>query len=141
MRIVLDTVVIIRALLDPESWSGRILFRHANDYEFIVSAAINAEYLDVTSRPGISSKLARRNRNVSGLLDLLARATEVAPDVVPAICRDPGDDKFLAAALAAGANYLVSEDRDLLDMGEYEGIPIVSTQTMIDLLTARDAQP
>lgn len=134
MRVILDTVVIIRALLDPVSRSGRILFEHAQDYEWIVSQAISAEYLDVTSRPAITSKLARANRSRARFLNLLAEATVVSPASVPAVCRDPGDDKFLAAALAGEADYIVSEDLDLLSLEEYEGIEICDTRTMVGLL-------
>jgi putative PIN family toxin of toxin-antitoxin system len=139
MRVIFDTVVIIRALLDPVSRSGRILFEHSQNYEWIVSLAITAEYLDVTSRPAIASKLARRNRSRARFLDLLAESTLVAPASVPAICRDPGDDKFLAAAVAGGSDYIVSADLDLLSLEKYEGIKICDTTTMIDLLGAGDA--
>lgn len=138
MRVDLDTVVIVRALLDPVSRSGRILFEHSQDDEWIVSQTIAAEYLDVTNRPAIGSKLARRNRSRAGFLNLPAAATTVLPDSVPAICRDPADDKFLAAALPGNADYIVSEDLDLLSMGEYEGIAICDTRTMSDLLSADD---
>ena len=33
-------------------------------------------------------------------------------------CRDPGDQKFLEAALAAGAQFLVTKDRELLELGK-----------------------
>jgi uncharacterized protein len=140
MKVILDTVVIIRALLDPVSRSGRILFDHSRSFEWIVSQAIVAEYLDVTSRPAIASKLARKNRSKAGFLDLLAEAKVVSPDSIPAVCRDPGDDKFLAAALAGRADYIVSEDLDLLSLEEYEGIVICDTRTMIELLSAEDAR-
>jgi putative PIN family toxin of toxin-antitoxin system len=41
------------------------------------------------------------------------------------ICDDPDDDKFLAAAVAAGADYVVTGDLALLRIGTYEGIEIV----------------
>ena len=46
---------------------------------------------------------------------------------------------FLAAALAGAADFIVSEDLDLLSLGEYEGIRICDTQTIIDVLSAADA--
>jgi hypothetical protein len=39
-------------------------------------------------------------------------------------CRDPKDDKFLALAVSGKADCIIAGDRDLLDMTEYEGIPI-----------------
>lgn len=138
MKVVLDTVVIVRALLDPESRSGRILFMHAQVYEWIVSGTIIAEYLEVTSLPSIASKLAKRNRSRAGFVDLLAKATIVSPTSTPAVCRDPGDDKFLAAALTGKADYIVSEDLDLLALEEYEGVVICNCHAMIEILTTND---
>ena len=39
-------------------------------------------------------------------------------------CRDPDDNKFLEAAVAVGAEYVVTSDKDLRDLGEYEGMKI-----------------
>lgn len=58
------------------------------------------------------------------LLGLLRQAPMVSPSVGVAICRDPGDNKFLEAALAAKAEYIVTGDKDLRDLGEYEGVKI-----------------
>lgn len=55
------------------------------------------------------------------------------PDI-PAVSRDVKDDKVLAAAKAAQASYVVSEDRDLLDLGEYEGIKIITAREYLTLL-------
>ena len=41
-------------------------------------------------------------------------------------CRDPKDDKFLALALDAGADYIVRGDRDLLAMSPWREIKIVA---------------
>ncbi len=79
------------------------------------------------------------NRDHAAFLARLSTAVTVDPDFVPAICRYPGDDKFLAAALAGEANYIVSEDLDLLSIGEYEGIKICDSRTLIDFLGAGDA--
>ncbi len=40
--------------------------------------------------------------------------------------RDLQDDRYLACALGAGAKHLVSNDRDLLDLGKPFGIAIVT---------------
>jgi predicted nucleic acid-binding protein len=41
---------------------------------------------------------------------------------------------FVATALAGKADYLVSEDKDLLVLGNTAGVQIVNTQTFIDKL-------
>jgi putative PIN family toxin of toxin-antitoxin system len=42
------------------------------------------------------------------------------------ICRDPDDDKIIACAVAGGAKYIVSGDKDLLDLSKYRGVRIIS---------------
>lgn len=41
-------------------------------------------------------------------------------------CRDAKDDKFLSLAVSGNADCIIAGDHDLLDMGEYQGIPIYS---------------
>ena len=51
-----------------------------------------------------------------------------------AVCRDPDDNKYLACAVAAKADYLVSMDKDLLDLGELMGVKIVDLPTFLGVL-------
>jgi putative PIN family toxin of toxin-antitoxin system len=52
--------------------------------------------------------------------------------VVDVVREDPDDNRILEYAAAANSDYIVSEDRDLLRLGSYEGISIV---TLADFLT------
>lgn len=72
------------------------------------------------------------------MLELLGRALAVEIGDPPPVARDPKDDKFLATARAAGAPYLVTEDNDLLVLGQYEGVQIVTMATFLGLL---DGEP
>jgi predicted nucleic acid-binding protein len=54
-------------------------------------------------------------------------------DPVEGVCRDPHDDKYLAAAVNSGAAFLVSGDRDLLDLKRYQRVEIVTPQEFIEL--------
>jgi uncharacterized protein len=58
----------------------------------------------------------------------------VEPEHVPRISRDAKDDVFLACALAAQAEFLVTGDRDLLCLGEYKGVRILSPAQFLKLL-------
>jgi predicted nucleic acid-binding protein len=49
----------------------------------------------------------------------------VRPTAIVPISRDPDDDQVLACALAAGADLIVSRDKDLLDLGTSQGIRIL----------------
>jgi putative PIN family toxin of toxin-antitoxin system len=122
MRVVFDTVILVRCLLDPYSWSGRLLFERNDAYEWVVSPAIVAEYLEVIKRPRLVNKYnSIEQRDLKAILAQIATATMVHPTHVPAVCRDSGDDKFLAAAKTGNASFIVSEDKDLLALAAYEG--------------------
>jgi len=47
------------------------------------------------------------------------------------VCRDPSDDMVLECAVLSGAQVIVSGDKDLLVIGSYHGIRIV---TPVELL-------
>jgi|SRR5215216_831075 len=137
MRVVFDTVILVRCLLDPDSWSGRLLFEWAEAYEWVVSPEVVAEYLQVIKRPGLVDKYhSIAHRDLQAILARIATATVVHPTHTPAVCRDPGDDKFLAVAKTGGARFIITEDTDLLDMGTYEEIAIVTGQAFLRILGA-----
>ena len=48
---------------------------------------------------------------------------------------DPDDDRVLEAATAAEADYIVSGDHDLLDLGSYDGITIVTAARFLEILS------
>jgi putative PIN family toxin of toxin-antitoxin system len=93
------------------------------------------EIVEVLKRPEITSKI----RFVAGMdarrvLDLLSQAELVEVAQIAQVSRDPKDDKFLATAVAGEADYVVSEDRDLLDIEEYQGIKIVDVGMFLKTL-------
>ena len=42
------------------------------------------------------------------------------------VSRDPDDDKVLETALVSGCNYIISGDKDLLSLGTYQNIHMVT---------------
>jgi uncharacterized protein len=135
MNVVLDTVILVRALLDPRSWSGTLVFDRYEHYSWIVSPAIVAEYLQTLRRPELVGKYRSiERRDLPFMLAQLETAVVVDTPAIPRVCRDPNDDKFLAAAVAGEADYIVSEDRDLLDLGSCEGVTILSAAAFLAVL-------
>lgn len=135
IRIVIDTVGFVRGLINPLSRWGHILFDYADDYQLIVSEPIILEVLDVLRRPAVVRLFKTLpGRDVAAIVAILTDAELVEVQEILAISRDPKDDKFLATAARAGADYLVSEDEDLLVLREYEGVRIVDAATFLALL-------
>jgi putative PIN family toxin of toxin-antitoxin system len=135
MRVVFDTVVFVRALINPYGLWGRLVFGFPDRYELVLSEPIIREILEVLYRPEIVRKYRSvANRDLATIIELLGAVELVEPATTPSTSRDPKDDKFLATARAARARYLVSEDADLTDLKEYEGTLIVPARTFIEIL-------
>jgi len=49
------------------------------------------------------------------------------------ICRDPDHDKFIACALSASADFIVSGDKDLLDIGKYKSVGIIDASNFLKM--------
>ena len=114
VKAVLDTNVFLRALINPHSRCGRLLGEFSREYELVLSPAIVREVLEVLHRPRLRAKFpAIAQLDVARVIALFEQALVVEPDEVPPVSRDPDDDKFLACARAAEAEYLVTEDKDI----------------------------
>jgi predicted nucleic acid-binding protein len=50
------------------------------------------------------------------------------------VCRDPDDDKFIACALAASADFIVSGDKDLCDIAKYRSVKIVRASDLLKMI-------
>jgi putative PIN family toxin of toxin-antitoxin system len=131
-RVVLDTVVFVRALINPHSRSGRLLSDYAERYVLLISKPTAEEILEVIQRPELKRKFSHLGRlNTRRVIDLVAQAQFVEIGLVPPVVRDPEDDIIVATAIAGQANFIVSEDNDLLDLKQVAGIPIIDTQTFL----------
>lgn len=135
LRVVLDTNVLISALLKPISLPNQIFQAFRNKkFLLITSPQIVAEVEDVLNRPGIVvlSKMTPKDRElfIEKLLELsLVTSGKLGVEVIK---DDPDDDKFISCALEGKAEYIVSGDKHLLDIGEYEGVKIISPREFIE---------
>lgn len=135
LRAVLDTNVFLRALLNPRSHCGRLLGELTPLYTLVLSPAIVREILEVIQRPRLRRKYPALARlDPAALLARFERAEVVEPEVVPAVCRDPDDDVFLACAIEGGAAFLITEDTDLLDLGSHRGVRVCRPAEFIERL-------
>src|SRR5438067_1540284 len=137
-RVVLDTVVFVRALFNSRSFCGRLVFEYFNRYRLVLSPPVVEEILEVLGRQELIDRFYLRQVDypeaVARLLQSMQQAEIVELGEIPAVSRDPNDDKFLATAKVASAEYLVSQDEDLLVLGHYEGVTIVDCARFVQLL-------
>ncbi len=128
VRVVLDTNVVVSALL----WGGTperlIELVGEGDLEFFTSEALLAEIAGILGRSKFAEKLGQKGLSAADVLARykeLAQTVEAAP-VDEAALRDPDDAAVLACALAARVDAIVSGDNDLHALGSYQGILILS---------------
>jgi putative PIN family toxin of toxin-antitoxin system len=74
------------------------------------------------------------------LLETLAQEGVVVPGTpsVRGASRDPEDDKFLAAAVQAHARYIVTGDKDLLDLKVHRGVRVVKPAQFLRTIEGRE---
>lgn len=129
-QIVVDTSVLVSGLLGGAATEVIRRWR-AGTFDLILSAEILAEYEAVLSRP----RFKLPPWVVQELLShIRAQARWTVPSQTAVEIRDPQDAKFLQAALGGGANLIVTEDKDLLDLGEFQGVRIVPPWDLLPLL-------
>lgn len=137
MRVVIDANVIVSGLLIRTGRPAEVLgLWEAGAFELITSGALLAELRSVLSRPRITRRFPRPSFGLEFLDSLMETALVVGPtnalDVVPT---DPSDNRVVEAAIGGKADIIVSGDSDLLTLGEYAGIPIVTPARFIAILT------
>lgn len=143
MRIVLDTNVLISSLFKKESTSAQILDLWRQEaVELLVSVEGLAEIERVLTYPKVRKRLVYSDDEVQDFLDLLRRASIVIhPDpIMPVVEADPDDDKFVALALTGHAQYLISGDAHLLDIGYVGDLLIVTPRTFLEWCQAHEAK-
>lgn len=135
IRVVFDTVGFVRGLINPHSFWGKIVFQYSDLYRLFVSREVIHEIFEVLQRPELTVLFhTLEGLDREKIIEIVSQAEVVEIFDVPPISRDVNDDIFLATAKAANANYLVSADRDLLVLKEYEGIKIIDAETFIGIL-------
>jgi len=132
MKIVIDANMFISALIwdgIPEAVVDRAAER--SDLLFISDAIMNE--IERTLRKPKFGWGEDRVASFAAYIKKIGKKVAVSPKHrITGLCRDPDDDKYIECALAADADYIISGDRDLLDLKEYGGIKIVNARDYLE---------
>ena len=137
IRAVLDTNVFVSGLISSKGNSAKILdYWRERKFRLVTSAKIVKEFEKVISYPRILKKRNIRKAEIQSLVKNLKTFSRIVSkkQTILVIKDDPDDDKFVEAGVAGGANFIVSGDRHLLDLGEYRGIKIITPREFVKML-------
>ena len=129
-RVVVDTNVVVSAVLLPRSVPRQALDQVWEHGTMLISSTTVAELHDVLRRPRFDTYV-RANERLEFLTTLVRDAEWVEITHLVTDCRDPKDNKFLELALSGQATHIVSGDEDLLMLHPFWGIPILTPQTFL----------
>lgn len=135
MRILLDTNVLISALLCGDGPPGQVLGAIKQHRHTLVSSVyLTNELRTVCSRAHLRKRIAPEE--VEDLIYNLESVGVVVSDLPEIdVSPDPKDNPILATAIAGRADLIVSGDKShMQQLGEVRGIPIVSAREALDRL-------
>lgn len=139
IRAVLDANVFVSACIQPLGPSGEVVRRaiEPKSFQLVTSNLILAEVRQSLRYPRVRKHLRLTEPEIERLLTSLAVLADMVPGLlqVRAVRSDPDDDPYLAAAVEGLADYLVSGDRHLLEVGEYEAVRIVTPREFLGPLS------
>jgi putative PIN family toxin of toxin-antitoxin system len=129
LTVVLDTNVLVSALLFKGELSRLVDLWKKDNIIPVFSRETFGEFRTVLGYP----KFSLTGQEIKMLIE-----EEVLPffEIIEItekvrICRDPDDNKFIACAVSASAKFVISGDRDLLDVGKYKSVRIISASEFL----------
>jgi putative PIN family toxin of toxin-antitoxin system len=134
VRVVLDPNVLVSAAISAAGPPRLIVTSWVEErIEVVVSPALLDEAREVLARPKFRRWIS--NALATEFVDGLAQDALIVddPPALPGVSPDRDDDYLVALARAAGADYLVSGDRHLLDLTDPEP-PVLSPRQFLEML-------
>jgi putative PIN family toxin of toxin-antitoxin system len=133
IKAILDTNVLISGVF----WKGppfEILKAWQEQrFRLAISLPILEEYRRVLDEFAKERQMLVLN-SVLKVIELRSEIVKPVPFSEP-VCSDPDDDKFLEAAIAAGADYIVSGDKALLNVKFHHEVEVVRPSRFLKLLS------
>jgi putative PIN family toxin of toxin-antitoxin system len=133
IRAVIDTNVLVSALISPSGNEALLLLAVKQGLvRPCFSPAVLKEYSEVLARP----KFAFSPDEITAVIDLLQRQGDLLhPAPLPGISPDPKDDKFMACALTAQADFVVTGNKKDFPKDQLGATQVVSAGELLNLIT------
>jgi putative PIN family toxin of toxin-antitoxin system len=128
-RVVFDTNVLISAVLSP---NGKPFQCTALAKKEIITSVTSREILE-EFKEKLIYKLRFESERVDKIIDEILAYSEliILTNIPKIIIEDPDDDIIMAVAITGNANYIVSGDKHLLNIGQYQDISMVTANDFL----------
>jgi putative PIN family toxin of toxin-antitoxin system len=139
LNVVVDTNVIVSAAISPAGNPARVVRGWLADrFVLITSAPLLDEIERALRRRRVQKFISLTPPEMEEFLALVrARSRIVSPSrAIDVVTDDPDDNRVLEAAVEGNAGYIVTGDRELLELRAYEGIYIVTPAQFATMLAA-----
>jgi putative PIN family toxin of toxin-antitoxin system len=138
MRLILDTNILLSALLSPLGTPAKLLAAwERKTFTLVACDALVAELREVAGRPFFRTRLRASAAELlaAGLRDFSLFCSDLPSGPVTAdFAADPKDSYLLALAEAIQAEFLVTGDKQLLSRRHHKATGIVTPAAMIEIL-------
>jgi putative PIN family toxin of toxin-antitoxin system len=140
IRAVVDTNALVSGIISPLGAPAEIIRRwQLGDFLLITSPALLDELQRVLEYPRIVKRLGWSKAECTQFIESLKTLTLTTPGKLslPGVTRDPKDDPVVACAVEGKAEFIVSGDQDLLVLGTYQQVRMVTPRDFVALLEAQ----
>jgi hypothetical protein len=125
MKVVLDTNLWISFLIGHQTALVRKMLTDLR-FDVYVCERLIAEIRDVAGRDKIRKYISQSDVDVLlSIIQAFCKFTVIETEVSPSAVRDPNDLYLLSLAESIGADYIVSGDADLTDLGQHKQTKII----------------
>jgi putative PIN family toxin of toxin-antitoxin system len=132
-RVVLDTNVLVSALLFTGKLSKIVDLWQQGKVIPLISRETFEELRAVLEYPKFSLAPDEIQSIIENEILPFFEVVEIQENV-RGVCRDPGDDKFIACAVSAPADFLVSGDKDLIGLKRYKTVKIIRVSEFLSMI-------
>lgn len=131
-RVVLDTNVLVSALLFTGKLSKIVDLWRQGKVIPLISRETFEELRAVLEYPKFSLAPDEIQSIIENEILPFFEVVEIQENV-RGVCRDPGDDKFIACAVSGPADFLVSGEKDLTGLKRYKTVKIIRVSGFLSM--------
>lgn len=142
MRVVLDANIYISSLISSQGHPATIINKWlSGEFDVLLSQPIVDEILRVTGYERLQKKYKKIRENRIEFVDLISKQGIWTEPVerLTVVTADESDNRYLECAIAGVATYVISGDKHLLDIGNYQGISILTPAAFVTLVDIDNA--